>query len=119
MRIRITGETVLEATLEDTASARDFASVLPLELELEDYASTEKIAYLPRKLSLECAPAGVTPRAGDLCYYAPWGNMALFYRDFAYSPGLVRLGALDGDPGRLAGIGQGPLSFERAFSSTV
>jgi hypothetical protein len=29
---------------------------------------------------------------GDITYYAPWGNLAIFYRDFGYSPGLVRLG---------------------------
>ncbi|GAA4730631.1 hypothetical protein GCM10023216_23110 [Isoptericola chiayiensis] len=28
-------------------------------------------------------------------YYAPWGNLAIFYRDFGHAPGLVRLGAFD------------------------
>jgi hypothetical protein len=32
---------------------------------------------------------------GDITYYAPWGNLAIFYRDFGYSPGLVRLGRID------------------------
>jgi hypothetical protein len=32
---------------------------------------------------------------GDITYYAPWGNLALFYRDFPYSNGLIRLGTLD------------------------
>jgi hypothetical protein len=27
-------------------------------------------------------------------HYAPWGNLAIFYRDFDYSDGLVKLGAL-------------------------
>ena len=31
---------------------------------------------------------------GDVTYYAPWGNLALFHRDFEYSSGLVKLGAL-------------------------
>ncbi len=39
------------ATLNDSPSARDFVAILPLTLELEDYASTEKIAYLPSKLT--------------------------------------------------------------------
>ena len=35
-------------------------------------------------------------RDGDLCYYAPWGNLAFFYADYRYSSGLIRLGRLDG-----------------------
>jgi hypothetical protein len=68
---------------------------LPLTLILEDYASTEKIAYLTRKLSEEGAPAGVDPSVGDITYYAPWGNLALFYRDFRYAKGPIRLGSID------------------------
>ena len=108
---------MVEVTLEDMATARDFVSLLPLELELEDYASTEKIAFLPRRLTLEGAPAGITPRAGDVCYYVPWGNVTLFYRDFDYSPGLVKLGTLDGDGSRIASFGHGPATFERIPSS--
>ncbi|MBL7250082.1 cyclophilin-like fold protein [Alloalcanivorax marinus] len=86
----------LTATLDDSDSARDFASLLPLELTLEDFAATEKISDLPRRLSTEGAPAGITPRAGDLTYYAPWGNLALFHKDFKHAAGLVKLGTLDG-----------------------
>jgi len=85
----------ITATLIDSATTRDFVALLPLTLTLEDYASTEKIAYLPRRLSAEGAPAGIAPAAGDIAYYAPWGNLALFYRSFRYSEGLIRLGRLD------------------------
>jgi len=35
----------------------------------------------------------------------PWGNLALFYRDFTYSDGLIRLGRLDtGAANLLAGL---------------
>ena len=95
IRLDIAG-TLLTATLDDTETTRDFASLLPLTLTLEDYASTEKISYLPRKLTTKGAPAGTTPLAGDVTYYAPWGNLALFHRDFEYSSGLVKLGALHG-----------------------
>lgn len=86
----------MTATLIDSPTTRDFVALLPLTLVLEDYASTEKIAYLPRKLSVEGAPAGTTPVPGDIAYYAPWGNLALFYRGFRYSEGLISLGRLDG-----------------------
>ena len=86
----------LAGTLADTAVARDFAALLPLDFSLDDYAATEKIAYLPRKLTTAGAPPGTAAAAGDICYYAPWGNLALFYRDSGHAKGLVRLGRLDG-----------------------
>jgi hypothetical protein len=96
MKIRMDLEgTALIASLDDTEAARDLVSLLPLALTFEDYASTERIAYLPRKLSAKGAPPGSEPHVGDITYYAPWGNLALFYKDFEYSPGLVKLGRLD------------------------
>ena len=96
MKIRMTIDgQATTATLDDNATTRDFLSLLPLTLTLEDYGSTEKIAYPPRKLSTQGAPAGFDPDVGDITYYAPWGNLALFYKDFAYSSGLIRLGRLD------------------------
>jgi hypothetical protein len=91
IHIRIGNQKVI-VELDDTPSARDFAGLLPLTLSLEDYAATEKIAMLPRKLDTTGAPAGVDPEVGDVAYYAPWGNLAIFHKDFGYSEGLVRLG---------------------------
>lgn len=98
MKIRITLEDrVITATLYDNNTSRDFISLLPLTLTLEDYEVTEKISYLPKRLSTEDAPAGIDPSIGDITYYAPWENMAIFIRDFGYSSGLVLLGKIDGD----------------------
>ena len=72
MRIRMNVEgAVITATLEDTDTARDFASLLPLTLALEDYASTEKISDLPRRLSTTGAPAGTAASSGDIAYTRP------------------------------------------------
>jgi len=96
MKIRLkVGDTVLTATLIDSATTRDFISLLPLTLTLKDYAGTEKISDLPKRLSTESAPSGSDPSVGDITYYAPWGNLAIFYRDFGYSSGLVILGKID------------------------
>jgi hypothetical protein len=96
MDIRVAiGGTSLRGSLDDTAAGRDLASLLPLTLTLTDFASTEKISDLPRKLSTSGAPDGTAARAGDLAYYAPWGNLAIFYRDSPYATGLVRLGSLE------------------------
>ncbi|MBD2033987.1 hypothetical protein H6F76_02840 [Leptolyngbya sp. FACHB-321] len=98
MKINIkVGDKVVTATLIDSKTTQDFVSLLPLTLTLEDHAGTEKISNLPRKLSTEDAPPGSDPSVGDIAYYAPWGNLAIYYRDFEYSSGLVILGKIDGD----------------------
>jgi hypothetical protein len=94
IRIRMSGNEIT-ATLIDNATSRDFVSLLPLKLKLEDHGETEKISYLPRKLSTEGAPPGSDPSVGDVSYYAPWGNLAIFRRGFRYSGGLIKLGKVD------------------------
>jgi len=98
MKIRISiNNTVLTATMYDNPTTRDFFKLLPLTLELDDYAGTEKISKLPKKLSLKDAPSGSEPSIGDITYYSPWGNLAIFYKDFSYARGLIILGKLDSD----------------------
>ena len=96
MKIRLkVGDTALTATLIDGKTNQDFISLLPLTLTLKDYAGTEKIGDLPKRLSTEGAPSGSDPSVGDITYYTPWGNLAIFYRDFGYASGLVILGKID------------------------
>jgi hypothetical protein len=97
MKVRIKiGEKEVTATLKDSETARDFISLLPLTLTLEDHARTEKISDLPRRLSTDGAPSGSDPDVGDIAYYAPWGNLAIYYKDFGYSDGLIILGKIGG-----------------------
>jgi hypothetical protein len=116
MKIRLlTADGILTATLDDNAAARDFASLLPLSLTLRDHARTEKVSDLPRKLTTRGAPAGADPDVADLAYYAPWGNLAIFYRDFGYSSGLVKLGRIDAGIEKLRRARDGfVVRFERA-----
>ena len=96
MKIRLKLEnTTLNATLDNNATSRDFVSLLPLTLTLKDHAQTEKVSDLPKKLSTQGAPAGHDPKVGEIAYYAPWGNLAIYYKDFEYSSGLVKLGRID------------------------
>ncbi|WP_246252466.1 cyclophilin-like fold protein [Ancylobacter pratisalsi] len=39
------------ATLLNNPTTRDFASILPPTLKIDDHSTNEKIAYLPRKLT--------------------------------------------------------------------
>lgn len=88
----------------DNPTSRDFLTLLPLTLKFEDYAGTEKISYLPRKLSIEDAPSGSDPDLGDFTLYAHWGNLAIFYKDFSYSNGLIILGKIESGIEKLANI---------------
>jgi hypothetical protein len=112
IRMKIEGGAALTGALEDSRAARDFASLLPLKLTLTDYNATEKISDLPRRLSTDGAPRGVDPDVRDITYYAPWGNLALFYEDFGYSEGLVRLGRFDSGVQALRGRDKLRVTFE-------
>jgi hypothetical protein len=113
IRIDAKGAPVI-VTLDDNQTSRDFIALLPLTLTLEDYAATEKIGYLPRKLLSSGAPAGITPRTGDVTYYAPWGNLAIFHKDFKYSPGLVKLGSIRDGIDVFRGTGPLPVTIRLA-----
>jgi hypothetical protein len=91
----LSDDTELSTTLVDGEATQDFLALLPLELTLSDYRRTEKISDLPRRLSTAGAPAGHDPEVGDIAYYAPWGNLPIFYEAGEYSPGLVKLGHID------------------------
>ncbi|MFG2576172.1 cyclophilin-like fold protein [Streptomyces sp. NPDC048481] len=103
MTIRVTLDgRPAEATLNGSPAASDFAALLPLTLQLEDFHSTERVADLPRKLDTSGAPEPVAAKAGDIAYYAPWGNLALFYQDGpAPSADLLILGHLDASADQL------------------
>ena len=96
MKIKIEiGQSSMDGVLFDNPTARDFAARLPLQLQLEDYAGKEKISMLTGRLSIENAPSGSNAKAGDITYYAPWGNLAIFYKDHGLAAGLVSVGRLE------------------------
>lgn len=94
----------LTVSMIDNPTSRDFMKRLPITLTFEDYAATEKISRLEKSLSIEDAPSGTDPFVGDFAYYSPWGNLAIFYRNFGYSNGLVKLGYIETGVEKLAKI---------------
>jgi hypothetical protein len=113
VRIRLTFHGhVLTATLYDNPSAHDLASMLPLELTIEDFGGNEKIVHLPRKLTEDASGPFTNERPGDLCYFKPWGNLALFYADYRWD-GLIRLGRFDSSFDALLVRGEYPVRIER------
>lgn len=95
------GEAV--ATLYDNPLAEEFVRRLPLEVEFSDFAGAEKIFYLPQKLPLAGAVTADTQK-GDFCYYAPWGNIAVFYQGYGHGKHLYVVGKLESGKERLAAM---------------
>lgn len=103
-RIRvIVGSETLTGRLWDNPTARDLIAQLPLTLTFRDFNGVEKIAQLPRKLTVEGVPAGDDPSPLDIGYYAPSRDLVFYYDDVGYFTGIVRLGQFDGSMDAIAG----------------
>ena len=78
---------------QDNPAVRDFLSMLPLTLTVEEFTGREKISYLPRKLRHSGSP-GSDPKDGDLIYFVPWGNLGFYYNaeGIGYSDATIHLG---------------------------
>jgi hypothetical protein len=95
IRITVAGE-VITAQLADNTTAGDLAGQLPLTLSIRDFNRVEKVAKLPRPLTMEGVPAGDDPEINDLGYYAPSGDLVFYYGDVGYFSGIVRIGRFRG-----------------------
>jgi hypothetical protein len=111
VKIQITiGDQRLQATLTDSAAARDLVAQLPVTVDMIDHGGVEKTGPLPAPLSLKGQPEGADPDVSDLGYYAPGNDLVLYYGDQSYFPGIVILGRLDGDAAeQIAGM-DGPVT---------
>ena len=92
MRVQVEADgntTVFE--LNDSQAAQELYNQLPLTVQVENYSSDEKIFYPPEELDVSDAP-GANGVVGTLAYYAPWGDVVMFYGDFGSASGLYELG---------------------------
>ena len=96
-RVRITiGDRSIEAKLADSDAARDFASLLPLTLSMNDLFRREKFATLPRAIS-EQGKRTHDYAVGTIGYWPPGPDVAIFYRQDGEripDPGLIVLGKI-------------------------
>ena len=92
MKILVTdGTHEVVFALNDTPAAQSLYAQLPLELEVDNYGSNEKIFYPPEKLNgTDAIETG--GEAGGLAYFSPWGNVVMYYGAFSQYPGLYVLG---------------------------
>lgn len=69
---------------------------LPLTLSFENLNGEEKIGHLDHELTMDGMPKGDDSQVGDLGYYAPWGNVVLYYGDVGHWDGIARIGTIHG-----------------------
>jgi hypothetical protein len=106
--LRVGGGGVVTATLDDTPTARQFAAMLPLRLDLHDPMGQAKSGRLARAIDVSGADRVVDPRVGEIYYWPPSGDIAIFYADLDQSvpaPGLVRLGVVGSGLDAIASAG--------------
>jgi hypothetical protein len=96
IRLKVKGKTIA-ATLIDSKTTREFLSLLPLTLTMNDLFHREKFAHLPKVISTEGGRAH-TYEVGDIAYWSPGPDVAIYYRQDGESippPGIIPIGKID------------------------
>lgn len=108
--------TSVTATLQDSKASRDFASMLPLTLTMNDLFRREKYGHLPRPISGEGRRA-YAYEVGQIVYWAPGPDVAVFYRQDGEpipDPGIIILGTTDSGVEAFDVPGSMSVTIERA-----
>lgn len=92
IKVQSNGKTVI-FELNDNQSANNLYVQLPLNTTVENFSNNEKIFYLPKTLYTTDTSL-VNAQVGTVAYYAPWGNVVMFYDSFGSASGLYELGSV-------------------------
>ncbi|KPI56956.1 hypothetical protein IM33_02760 [Clostridioides difficile] len=107
MRIKLTfNDKEAIAVLENNPTTQSLLVQLPITVSFDDFAGAEKITYTPTELSKKEAPNGYNPSIGDIACYAPWGNLAIYYKDQPYANGLIPMGHFESGLEELSNMGK-------------
>jgi hypothetical protein len=93
------------ATLEDNPTARAFAQMLPLTLDMPDLNGNEKHVQLPKNVPTDPVRAG-TIRAGDVMLYGS-DTLVVFYKTFPSIYSYTRIGRVTQVNGLVEALGPG------------
>ena len=117
MKMRLTvNDKAITATLIDSETTRDFVSLLPLTLKMNDLFGREKFGHLPRAIS-EGGKQTRTYEVGDVIYWSPGPDVAIYYRHDGQSipaPGIIVIGKIDSGVEALNVPGSVKVTIERA-----
>ena len=92
-------------TLEDNPTARAFAQLLPMALDMPDLNGNEKHARLPRSLPTSAMRPG-TIRTGDVMLYGS-DTLVVFYKTFSSNYSYTRIGRITNAEGLVEALGAG------------
>ena len=96
IRIKVADKEII-ATVANNETARDFVSVLPLSVSMSDLFGREKYGDLPKALS-ENGPSKNSYEVGDIAYWSPDRQFAVYYRQDGQSipsPGIIPIAKID------------------------
>lgn len=98
------GGATFTATLADNETARAFARMLPLTLNMSELNGNEKYYYLDSSLPADSNNPG-TINAGDIMLYGS-DCLVLFYKTFSTSYSYTRVGSVDNPQQLEAALGR-------------
>ncbi len=104
MKMIITiGDKKFTATLDDCSAAKEFASLLPLSLVMNEHNGNEKFANLSKSITGKAS----MPRKIEAGEIMIWGNstIVLFYADLYPSYNYIRIGRIDNTEGLKEAVG--------------
>lgn len=93
------------ATLADTEAAREFAALLPLQLQMEELNGNEKYSYLDNPMPTDARNPG-TIHAGDIMLFGS-SCIVLFYDTFPTQYTYTPIATLDDPDGLAEAVGRG------------
>ncbi|MDD2366696.1 MAG: cyclophilin-like fold protein [Desulfuromonadaceae bacterium] len=96
IRLRV-NDKIITATMIDSKTTREFISLLPLTLNMNDLLSREKYAHLPKAIST-AGKRSFTYAVGDIVYWSPGPDVAIYYRQDGEripNPGIIVIGKID------------------------
>lgn len=105
MWMTIGGTHRFAVTLENNPTARAFAQMLPLTLDMPDLNDNEKHVKLPRSLPIHAVRPG-TIRTGDVMLYGS-DTLVVFYKTFPSSYSYTRIGRVTQVDGLVEALGPG------------
>ncbi len=112
IKISVNGQT-FTATLEENPTARAFAEMFPLEIDMQELNGNEKYFYLDKNLPSNAARVEKIS-AGDLMLFGD-NCVVIFYKDFSTSYSYTRLGKINSaDLAETLGSGNVRVNFKRS-----
>lgn len=109
--INITVNTqVFTATLLDNNTAKAFAEMLPLTMNMTELNGNEKYCGLPNSLPVNSSNPGMI-KNGDLMLYGSQ-TLVLFYKTFSTAYSYTKLGSVDDPTGLATALGSGNVTVK-------